>query len=283
MSSIHLSLTQKTRTLMARSLASFLKDRGGVTIKHTLANAALAHVLGGNEHSLAAKLAAGPVDLEITHDGAGPSKRPGCSVSGCTKSADVAVHLFDLYPNGELFDEQDTSCPFLCTSHMLENERGARGERRPRGSVEYPFTNQEGAQGFTIYREIHLARPDDSEPDVPEAEEQQMTAFDGSPLEDHVRDLPIHPDARSGNTFTIRIGTLQQPVTIRLVQDGGIVRFTTSHAIHTPVQAGPYRTSRRFNDTPESALRQAVTGLTRYYEEATRLGHAPDEAWLVPY
>ena len=83
------------------------------------------------------------------------TKVPNCSVKDCGKNATCEVILFDVYMNnGDVFFEQDHTCPYLCAEHILENERGARGVRAPRGSVDYPFTNQESAQGFTIYRPL---------------------------------------------------------------------------------------------------------------------------------
>ena len=78
-----------------------------------------------------------------------------CSVKGCTQKADYRVILYDVYMDEqEVFFEQDSTCPFLCASHMAENERRAKGVREPRGDVAYPYTNQHGAQGFTIYQPL---------------------------------------------------------------------------------------------------------------------------------
>jgi hypothetical protein len=54
MRTIHLSTD--TRTKMARTLAKFLKERERVEIKHSVANQAVAVMLGMNEHSLAATI-----------------------------------------------------------------------------------------------------------------------------------------------------------------------------------------------------------------------------------
>jgi hypothetical protein len=83
------------------------------------------------------------------------AETPKCSVAGCGRGADVEVILYDVYADlREVFYEQDTTCPYLCGQHMVENEEPARGVRKPRGHVIYPFTNQESAQGFTIYRPL---------------------------------------------------------------------------------------------------------------------------------
>lgn len=75
-----------------------------------------------------------------------------CSVPGCSSAAEYRVMLYDFYPRiADVFIQQDHTCPFICREHADKNERDAHGERRPRGSVGYPYTNQEGAQGFTIY------------------------------------------------------------------------------------------------------------------------------------
>lgn len=85
--------------------------------------------------------------------------------------------------------------------------------------------------------------------------------------------------------FCIRIGALQTPVTIELGRhmDSDRTKFTVSHAIKTPSLAGPYRTSLPFSDTPVSALRKAVSGLTMHYRQAIHDGHEPRENWLVEY
>ncbi len=79
-----------------------------------------------------------------------------CAAPGCSTVATVEVYLYDVYANstGEVFFEIDSTCPFLCTEHLMENEKGAKGERKPRGCTTYPFSNSQGAQGFTIYRSL---------------------------------------------------------------------------------------------------------------------------------
>src|SRR5262249_39083980 len=149
-------LTQDKRTQMARSLSSFLKERSGVDIKHSHANQAIARLFGFNEHSLTAAIRAGaPVEVELggAVDDGGGARSQACSVPGCDKPASVQVRLYDAYfEDGTIFDEEDVTCPRLCVEHLLENEEKAKGERRPRGSVRYPYSNQRLAQGFTVYR-----------------------------------------------------------------------------------------------------------------------------------
>jgi hypothetical protein len=82
---------------------------------------------------------------------------PKCSVVTCTNSATVEVRLYAVYLQGPgtiIFDEQDFTCPYLCGEHVEENERSAKGERKPLGIVEYPFSNLHRAKGFTIYRPL---------------------------------------------------------------------------------------------------------------------------------
>jgi hypothetical protein len=89
----------------------------------------------------------------------------------------------------------------------------------------------------------------------------------------------------STGLFVIRIGELQQEIEIQLGRemDNDGTHFRVSHAIHTPVQAGPYRTSRPWGDDPPYALSQAVSGLTMYYRQAIKEGHQPTDGWLVEY
>jgi hypothetical protein len=81
--------------------------------------------------------------------------KPKCSVPGCGAEAQVEVILYDVYTDiQDVFFQRDYTCPYLCGHHLVENEVGIRGERKPRSVAGYPFTNQHGAQGFTIYRPI---------------------------------------------------------------------------------------------------------------------------------
>jgi hypothetical protein len=78
-----------------------------------------------------------------------------CRVEGCKRRAEYEVILYDVYPYyGEVFFQRDFTCPFLCSEHVARNEGRAVGVREPRGYVCYPYTNREGAQGFTIYRPL---------------------------------------------------------------------------------------------------------------------------------
>ena len=83
--------------------------------------------------------------------------------------------------------------------------------------------------------------------------------------------------------FEVQIGDLETIVTIELGRflKSDRTKFFVSHAIHTPLQMGPYRTSLPFGDDPPYALHQAVTGLTMYYRQAVDAGHQPSEEWLV--
>jgi hypothetical protein len=78
-----------------------------------------------------------------------------CNIRGCKKPAEFEVILYDVYVHDErVFFERDFTCPFLCGKHMAENESQASGTRAPRESVRYPYGNQQGALGFTIYRPL---------------------------------------------------------------------------------------------------------------------------------
>lgn len=94
----------------------------------------------------------------------------------------------------------------------------------------------------------------------------------------------LRRDDESG-IYIINLGVLGEPITIKLTpdRDGIHTAFDLSHAIHTPVQATPYRTSRPFDDDHAYALSRAISGLTMYYDMAIEAGHQPSEEWLVPY
>ena len=80
-----------------------------------------------------------------------------CSVEGCQNKPEFEVRLYDRYSDGYEFDERDFTCPFLCGQHKEENEAKAIGQRGPRASVQYPYSNQQCAQGFSTYRPLKKA------------------------------------------------------------------------------------------------------------------------------
>ena len=87
----------------------------------------------------------------------------------------------------------------------------------------------------------------------------------------------------SRGVFEIRVGELETIVTIELRRDmsRNDTEFRLSHAIKTPLQIGPYRTSCPIGGDPAYALNLAVTGLINHYREAVDDGHSPSEDWLV--
>lgn len=84
--------------------------------------------------------------------------------------------------------------------------------------------------------------------------------------------------------FKFSLKGISTEITIRLYRPhrGAGVIFDQSHFIHTPEQGTPYRTSRPQNDDEASALHQAISGMTRFYEIAVNKGHSPSSSWLVP-
>ena len=84
-------------------------------------------------------------------------------------------------------------------------------------------------------------------------------------------------------SFAVRIGRLTAVISIELgrFHTTETTKYRISHAIHTPKQLGPYRTSRPSADSWEAALQKAVNGLTSYYKEAVDSGCQPHETWLV--
>jgi hypothetical protein len=89
-----------------------------------------------------------------------PPEKPKCCAPDCTRDACFIVYLYDIYPyydgNADIFCQRDYTCPYLCDQHMAENEEKARGTREPRGFMQYPYTNRNRANGFTIYRWLRL-------------------------------------------------------------------------------------------------------------------------------
>lgn len=98
-----------------------------------------------------------------------------------------------------------------------------------------------------------------------------------------LEDLPVENISNEGSQYSFKLRGIPITITVRLYRREvrGPVWFEQSHWIKTPEQIGPYRTSRPFNDDEGSALRQAVTGLTQFYNIAVKAGHEPSNAWLI--
>lgn len=80
-----------------------------------------------------------------------------CEAEDCNNHADYAVFLYDMYAhNNEEFLEHDYTCGYLCENHMIENENSCLGERKPRSSLSYKYSNKQGAQGYSKYLPLDL-------------------------------------------------------------------------------------------------------------------------------
>jgi hypothetical protein len=70
------------------------------------------------------------------------------------------VVLYDFEPiGGAIRFEADLSCPYLCREHASDNEAQARGDRGTHGRVLYPYTNQAGEHGMSLYLDMLPADP----------------------------------------------------------------------------------------------------------------------------
>ena len=104
-------------------------------------------------------------------------------------------------------------------------------------------------------------------------------------IESALAQKPIHQPRKLLSEYQFTLGKIPVLITIRLYKPiigGTKVLFEQSHFIYTPVQAGPYETSRPWNNDEPSALHQAIFGYTENYNAAVRAGHTPDSKWLVP-
>ena len=57
--------------------------------------------------------------------------------------------------------------------------------------------------------------------------------------------------------------------------------FEVSHHIHTPEQSSPYYPSRTACETEREAIEQAISTTTSFIKSALRVGHDPEDSWLV--
>lgn len=104
-------------------------------------------------------------------------------------------------------------------------------------------------------------------------------------LENVLRDDTITVIERDDDRglYKFRLGELTPVVTIILYRSliSEETRYERSHAIKTPLQAGPYHQSRLFWDDPAYALHQAIDSITQHYKDAVSEGYTPLDSWLV--
>jgi hypothetical protein len=78
-----------------------------------------------------------------------------CAVVGCPNLAAYEVRHYDFdVAEGAVVFVVDEDCPTICIEHARENEHAATGERRPGGVIAYPYTNQAGRPGFSLYVQL---------------------------------------------------------------------------------------------------------------------------------
>jgi hypothetical protein len=84
--------------------------------------------------------------------------------------------------------------------------------------------------------------------------------------------------------YTFRLRGISTDVKVRLTPNSiiGGYDFWLSHHIRIPNAISVYTPSRMWGDTPEYAMRQAVTALTHLFVSAVRQGSTPNASWLVP-
>lgn len=84
--------------------------------------------------------------------------------------------------------------------------------------------------------------------------------------------------------YSFRLGELDTEITVWLCRSpvSEETRYSITHAIKTPDQAGPHNPSRMWWDYPAYALHQAISTLTGHYDVAVRNKHTPSESWLKP-
>jgi hypothetical protein len=86
------------------------------------------------------------------------------------------------------------------------------------------------------------------------------------------------------NEYQFTVGELKTVIIVRTYEEtmGGGYIFEQSHFIKTPLQIGPYQTSKPWGDYEAYAVHQAISGITEWYRDAVEAGHAPSESWLIP-
>lgn len=84
--------------------------------------------------------------------------------------------------------------------------------------------------------------------------------------------------------YTFRLRGIPTDVKVGLMPNTiiGGYDFWLSHYIRIPGALSVYTPSRMWGDTPEYAMRQAVTALTHLFGSAVRQGGTPNASWLIP-
>jgi hypothetical protein len=87
------------------------------------------------------------------------------------------------------------------------------------------------------------------------------------------------------NEYSFFLGDITARIKVRIYYDAyrerDPYRFSLSHYIKTPMQAGPYIPSTPWTGSEATALGRGLDSLTRQYNHAVENGHIPSETWLV--
>jgi hypothetical protein len=104
-------------------------------------------------------------------------------------------------------------------------------------------------------------------------------------IDSALEDEAIERVERTEEGFSIWLKGIPVEIKISISFNGvrGGFNYQLNHAIKTPEQIGPYRSSKPWGDDVAYALHKAVTAITQHYNIAVKNGHEPSESWLVPY
>ncbi|MCK4829333.1 hypothetical protein KA005_77130 [bacterium] len=104
-------------------------------------------------------------------------------------------------------------------------------------------------------------------------------------IDEALEDEAIEKFEKTIEGFSIWLKGIPTEIKISLSYNGvrGGFNYHLSHAIQTPEQLGPYRSSRPWGDDLAYALHLAITTITQYYNISVKNDNEPSENWLVPY
>ncbi|MGJ5075481.1 hypothetical protein [Bradyrhizobium oligotrophicum] len=101
-------------------------------------------------------------------------------------------------------------------------------------------------------------------------------------FDDALEDVTVLERNDEWGRYEFCVGELRTKIQVHLFRSPTTeqTRFVRSHDIQTPGMLDAYHSGRVWWDYPAYALRNAVSGITQYYDQAVQAGHTPQESWL---
>lgn len=79
-----------------------------------------------------------------------------CQVDGCNNTAEYAVFVVNTNKYGAKSYKEDNTCPYICSEHLIENEKSKAEIKNKKNYIKYLYTNKNYEYGYTQYFKLQI-------------------------------------------------------------------------------------------------------------------------------